>query len=112
MSSAAFPFNREQRLTRKSQFDVIYKEGTRKTSGPLLIHVLGNTLPHCRLGISVSKQVGNAVKRNKIKRRCREAFRISQKELPKSVDVLLTIRPHEVLSASEYATLIIDGLAR
>lgn len=87
----------------------MFKEGKRRTAGPLLIHTLQNRLDHSRLGLSVPKRVGSAVKRNTIKRRCREAFRISQHDLPKSIDILLTIRPHEILSTKDYAALIREG---
>lgn len=43
-----------------------------------------------RMGISVSKKVGNAVKRNRIKRKIREAFRISGKK-NNSLDFLVTV---------------------
>ena len=111
MSPVTLLFNRQRRLTRKSQFDLMYKEGTQRTSGPILVHTLANTLPYSRLGLSVPKRVGSAVKRNMIKRRCREAFRITQHELPRSMDILLTIRPHETLTTSEYAELILAGSA-
>ena len=89
----------------------MYKEGDRRTAGPLLMHTLRNNLEYSRLGLSIPKRIGNAVKRNKIKRRCREAFRISQHELPGRIDMLLTIRPHEILTTSEYASLIVKGAA-
>jgi ribonuclease P protein component len=87
----------------------MYKEGIRRTSGPLLVHTRTNDLNFSRLGLSVPKRVGNAITRNLIKRRCREAFRISQDDLPRSIDILLTIRQHEPLAMNEYATLILAG---
>jgi len=42
MSPVTLLFNRQRRLTRKSQFDVMYKEGNRRTSGPLLVHTRNN----------------------------------------------------------------------
>ena len=112
MSPVTLLFNRQRRLTRKSQFDVMYKEGTRRSSGPLIVHTRSNDLPYSRLGLSIPKRVGNAVKRNTIKRRCREAFRISQHELPHALDILITIRPHDALTTNEYATLILAGSSK
>ena len=111
MSMLRRMFARSQRLTRKSQFDAIYKAGRRRTVGPLLIHALENKLEFSRLGLSVPKRVGNAVKRNSIRRRCREAFRISQHALPTHLDVVLTVRQHEILSTQEYAELLQQGIA-
>ena len=112
MSPVTLLFNRQRRLTRKAQFYLMYKEGKQRTSGPLLVHTRNNQLSYSRLGLSIPKRVGNAVKRNLIKRRCREAFRISQHELPGSLDILITIRPHDALSMSEYATLILAGSSK
>ncbi len=90
----------------------MYKAGNRRTAGPLLVHTRNNDLSYSRLGLSIPKRVGNSVKRNLIKRRCREAFRISQHELPNSMDILITIRPHDTLSMSEYAALILVGSSK
>jgi ribonuclease P protein component len=112
MSPVKLLFNRQRRLTRKSQFDLMYKDGRRRISGPLLVHTRQNGLEFSRLGLSIPKRIGNAVTRNKIKRRCREAFRISQHELPDHIDILLTIRPHDPLATEEYAALILMGSSR
>ncbi len=103
-------FSRNQRLTSKKDISRMFKDGTRCTSGPLLFHKCKNELGFPRLGLSVPKRVGNAVFRNTMKRRCREAFRQSQKQLP-SVDILLTIRPHALLETYEYAALILKAVA-
>ena len=55
----------------------MYSQGKGKTVGPLLIHCKKNELGISRLGLSVPKKVGNAVQRNRVKRKCREAFRLT-----------------------------------
>ena len=110
MSSLPNPFHRKQRLIRKRDFDAMYSEGSRRSVGPLLILTKPNTLDHARLGLSLPKHVGNAVIRNRIKRRCREAFRASQHELPIGVDILLTVRKHSPLPTNEYVILIKRGV--
>lgn len=104
-------FSRKARLTHKSDFVQMFSEGIRKKSGPLLIYRRANECAHARLGLSVPKKVGNAVVRNRIKRRCREAFRIIQNELP-SVDILLTVRFHSPLPMEDYKKFIIDGITK
>jgi ribonuclease P protein component len=59
----------------------------------LVIYVAPNDLVWSRLGLSVGKRVGNAVRRNYIKRRLREAFRTQKSELPKGLDIICVARP-------------------
>jgi ribonuclease P protein component len=101
----------QHKLTKKTEFDLVYAKGSKKTAGPLLIHRLANNSNHVRLGLSVPKRVGNAVKRNRIKRLCREAFMLSHAELPNGIDILITIRPHSTLKLSEYQDLLLQGVS-
>lgn len=59
----------------------------------LIIHAAITSLPHARLGLSVSRKVGNAVVRNRWKRLIREAFRLHEHELPAGID--LVARPQK-----------------
>ena len=99
----------QHKLTKKSEFVLLYATGSKRTAGPLLIHTLANTCNYSRLGLSVPKRVGNAVKRNRIKRLCREAFRLTQHDFPSSVDILITVRPHAALTLLEYQELLLNG---
>jgi ribonuclease P protein component len=57
----------------------------------LIVHAARNGLPHSRLGISVSRRVGNAVHRNYWKRLIRQAFRCQCSLLPGGIDFV--VRP-------------------
>ena len=107
----AFPFARRQRITRKKDFALLFEEGARRTIGPFLVRSRCNTLGFPRLGLSVPKRVGNAVIRNTIKRKCREAFRLSQHQLP-NIDILLTVRPHKVLTTADYSSLLLNTVSK
>ncbi len=63
------------RLTGSRRFSEIYQEGRSAANGLLVIRVLPNGLERSRFGFVVSKRVGNAVTRNQVKRRLREAIR-------------------------------------
>jgi ribonuclease P protein component len=53
-------------------------------------------LPHSRIGLSVSRRFGSAVRRNKIRRLYREAFRLSKVELPVGLDLVIVPRSNEI----------------
>ena len=63
------------RLTGDKRFDQIHREGRSAANQYLVIRFLPNGLDHNRFGILVGKRIGNAVTRNKVKRRLREALR-------------------------------------
>jgi len=65
--------------------------------------VLPNGLPYCRLGLAVSRKVGNAVVRNKIKRRLREIFRKQLKDRPLQYDFVVVAR--SASAEAEFADL-------
>ena len=68
---------REERLTRRGQFTSVYDEGRSWVDNLLVVKALPNGLTLSRYGFSVSKRVGKAVTRNKIRRRLREILRLT-----------------------------------
>lgn len=65
--------------------------------------MLPNELPYCRLGLAVSRKVGNAAVRNKIKRRLREIFRKQLKDRPLHCDFVVVAR--SASAGAEFADL-------
>jgi ribonuclease P protein component len=58
----------------------------------LIVYGRENDLPYLRLGLSVSRKVGGATHRNRLRRLYREAFRLSRHELPIGIDLILIPR--------------------
>ena len=104
-----FKFSRNMRLRKQHEFDHVYKQRVIHHTGPLRIFAATNQLTHPRLGLSVSRKVGNAVTRNKIKRLLREAFRLTQHDLPPGYDFIIVVRKHDTLSLTEYQDLLLSA---
>ena len=102
----SYTLPRSHRLGGQNAFAHVYDARTRESRGPLTVYAVPNDLPHPRLGLSVSRKVGNAVTRNRIKRRLREAFRLHQHDLPAGYDFVIVVRPHEKLILAEYQKLL------
>ena len=104
-------FPRSRRLTHDLEFQAVYKARVKKTLGPLTAFALPNDRPYPRLGLSIRK-FDRAVDRNTIKRKLREAFRLSADQLPASsqghYDLVITTRDHEPLELKEYQRLLLE----
>lgn len=85
-------FPRELRLHSPADFERVYERNVYAADDLLVANACENGLPHARLGLSVSRKVGNAVVRNRWKRVLREAFRLSRGKLPAGVDFVLRPR--------------------
>lgn len=74
----------------RSDFERVYKLGRRAQGARLAVVVLENELGRARIGLSVAKRHHKlAVRRNRVRRLFREAFRLSRAELPPGVDVVM-----------------------
>ena len=106
----ALPKSRHLRLP--AEFQAVYEGKVRESRGPLTLYALPNKLDHPRLGMSVSRKVGTAVRRNRIRRLLREAFRLLQHDLPQGYDWVVVVRPHEPLILAEYQKLLMALIVR
>ncbi len=105
-----FTFTRAQRLSGRRAFTAVFDARGRRNAGPLGVCSRPNGLNHCRLGLSVSRRVGNAATRSRIKRLLREAFRLTQHGRPVGYDLVIVVRPHEPLTLAEYQRLLDEAV--
>lgn len=89
-----FRFQKKQRLLRTTDFRRVYAQRQSVAIGPLVMYGAQQVtkLSHARIGISVSRRVGNAVVRNQWKRRLREAFRKVKTQFSADLDVVVVVR--------------------
>lgn len=80
------------RLRKTWQFGLVYNARNVLVGKYVVLYVLPNSDGVGRLGVSVSRKVGNAVRRNRVKRIFREAFRLSMGQFPKGLDVIMIPR--------------------
>ncbi len=102
------------RLRLNREFQRVYKTGKRRHGKGFSIIIAANDTAMRRLGISVQRRAGSAVRRNRIKRLFREAFRLHRQEFPEASDIIIAVRPdfscdHLAALAQEIAVLLRRG---
>jgi ribonuclease P protein component len=92
------------RVKRGEDFDRAYALRRRKDCGGIIVYGVRNGLPVTRLGLSVSRKVGGAVARNRMKRMLREAFRAAV--LPAGLDLVVVARLHDEWAPQRYRSTL------
>lgn len=95
-----------QSLKKNADFQLVYKEGKSFANKYLVMYVRENDLNFNRVGISVSKKVGNSVVRHRLKRLILESYRLHEDIFNSSLDMVIIARTtakdknyHEIESA-------------
>lgn len=90
------------RVKKEKDFSAIFKEGKSFANRKFVIYRLENDEQHFRVGLSVSKKLGNAVTRNQIKRRIRHILIEYKNQLVENVDFVVIARKGiEILEYAE-----------
>ena len=79
-------------LKKNRDFQQVYKRGTSKANRYLVMYVLPNQHMMNRLGISVSKKVGNSVVRHRLTRLIRESYRLNEEKFDRNLDIVVIAR--------------------
>jgi len=101
---------REERLTRSGDFARVYDQGKSWANNLLVMRAIPSGREQSRVGFSVSKRVGNAVVRNRVKRMLREAVRLTTWKT--GWDVVLIARSGTAMSDYHQVRQAVDDLVQ
>ncbi|HPK52993.1 MAG TPA: ribonuclease P protein component [Smithellaceae bacterium] len=87
-------YRKSERISKRSRFGAIYQQGVWSSSKHFTTIICRNTAGVKRLGITVTKKTGNAVKRNRLKRLIREFFRLNKGLFPAGYDVVIMAKKY------------------
>jgi len=86
-------FHKREHLRLRRDFARVLGGKCKAADAMLVVYVVRNDLNWSRIGISVSKRIGNAVRRHHVKRKIREAFRRNKADLLGGLDIVCMARP-------------------
>ncbi len=107
-------FCRDDRLRKRREFEECYASGVRVSGRHVQLFLLARPgAANSRIGISAGKRTGNAVTRNRLKRRLREVFRRNREMLVPGIQIVVNVRPSATgASFSEFAGDYLSTLGR
>ena len=109
--TASHSYPKAVRLRRRADFLAVQREGRRRHSEHLVIIRRAAPGPCSRLGVTVSKRVGNAVVRSRVKRLLREVFRARRGDIEPPADVVVIAKPGaDTLTYAQAATEFVRAL--
>jgi ribonuclease P protein component len=102
-------FRPEDRMRSKFDFEAIFAVRRSVSNSNLIVYGRKNSLENSRLGLSVSKKLaGNAIVRNRLRRRIKEAYRLLKPQLPKGLDLVVIPRSKIDISFEQLQSDLLD----
>jgi len=106
-------FPRDNRITKRSEFINIQKKGVKINTPHFVIFALKSTEKNRKIGITVGKKIGNAVKRNQVKRGIREFFRKNKSFIKEGLNIIIIAKSNvSKLPLLEIGEEIKEGLIK
>lgn len=103
MGERALP--RSERLTSAADFQAVFQRGAR-VERPSVLIVWRGARGRRQAGFAVSRQIQGAARRNRARRRLREAYRVSRRALPQGVQLVVVARPR--VEVAPYTQILQD----
>ena len=109
--AASRSYPKAVRLRRRAEFLAVQRDGHRRHSQHLVVIRRPAAGPSSRLGVTVSKRVGNAVVRSRVKRLVREVFRAFRGDIKPPTDVVVIAKPGaDTLTYAQVASQFVRAL--
>ena len=107
-----FSFTKADRILNRAEFVQLSKTGTKLQNRHFIAIYLPGRFDRSRLGITVSRRVGKAVTRNRIKRFAREYFRLNRQEMTGNWDINLIVKKEAAGLSSQEVFLSLQDIFR
>lgn len=101
-----FRYPKTARVRKRAEYDRVFQARTSRSDGCLTVHAMRNPAGETRLGIVIPKGTRPALRRNRMKRLIREAFRLHASELPEGFDFVVLPRNHAASLAAIATSLM------
>jgi len=88
----AFSFPKSEKILNRADFVKLNRSGKRLYTKHFTLIIKKNGQGVTRLGVTVGKKSGNAVKRNRVKRLIRDFFRLNKKQFPQGYDIVIVAK--------------------
>lgn len=105
-----YAFPRSEHLTKRAEYLQVYDDGTKWVGRRFILYVVRDEGTERKLGVAVTRKVGNAVVRNRVKRYLREIYRHHRPYLGTGFRMVLVARPYAAQASYEDCFDAVAGL--